>query len=119
MNKGWYFVRCAMVGVLAIFVVGLVTMLLWNLLIPELFNGPVITYWQALGLLVLSKILFWGFGKKHHHNQHEPYWKKRFQDKFSTLDPADRELVKQKMKEKWCRWEQTPDDCKDSATDKL
>ena len=109
MNKGVFFLRCVVVGLLAVFAVGFVTMLLWNWLIPTLFNGPVITYWQALGLLLLSKILFWGFGKKTHHDHKTPYWKKRFQDKFSSLDPADREAFKQKMKEKWCRWEQQSD----------
>jgi hypothetical protein len=37
-------------------------MWLWNALIPELFNGPELAYWQTLGLLVLSKILFSGIG---------------------------------------------------------
>ena len=56
------FAKCAVLGLLAITLLGVVTMLLWNWLVPDLFNGPVITYWQALGLLVLSKILFWGWG---------------------------------------------------------
>ena len=36
---------------------GWVVMTLWNWLIPALFTGPVIGFWQALGILVLSKIL--------------------------------------------------------------
>lgn len=42
---------------------GLITMYLWNWLVPELFQGPVITFWQTIGLLILSKILFGGFGR--------------------------------------------------------
>jgi len=44
-------------------------MLLWNALLPPLFNLSAITYWQALGLLILSRILFGGFhhGWRHHH----------------------------------------------------
>ena len=38
-----------------------IVMLLWNALLPELFHFPVITIWQALGLLALTKILFSGF----------------------------------------------------------
>lgn len=49
-------------GVAAVFGFIYVTMLLWNWLVPDLFNGPAITYWQAAGLLVLSKILFSGIG---------------------------------------------------------
>lgn len=36
-------------------------MWLWNWLMPVLFGLHVITFWQALGILVLSKILFSGF----------------------------------------------------------
>ncbi|MCF7823523.1 MAG: hypothetical protein K9N35_05065 [Candidatus Marinimicrobia bacterium] len=49
---------------------GVITMLLWNWLIPVIFNGPTITFIQALGLLVLSKILFSGGHGKHHDSRH-------------------------------------------------
>ena len=41
---------------------GFATMLLWNALVPDLFRGPLLTFWQAIGLLVLSHILFHSFG---------------------------------------------------------
>jgi len=37
-------------------------MLLWNLLIPAIFGLTAINFWQALGLFVLARILFGGFG---------------------------------------------------------
>ena len=43
--------------IIAIFILGLVVMLLWNALIPVLFHGPVLDYWQAVGLLVLTRVL--------------------------------------------------------------
>ena len=46
----------------AIVVFGVATMLLWNALIPELFNLPSLSIAQAVGLLVLSRLLFGGFG---------------------------------------------------------
>jgi len=52
-------------GVAAVFGFTLVVMLLWNALVPELFRGPELGYWQTLGLLVLSKILFSGIGGGH------------------------------------------------------
>ena len=108
MNRGLYFVKCTLLGLFAIAVIGFVTMSLWNWLVPVLFSGPQIDYWQALGLLVLSKILFWGFGGKHHHRHdgsgmHQ--WKHRLHEKFSNMSPEDREAFKQKMKAKWCSWE--------------
>src|SRR6266498_5467444 len=41
---------------------GGVVMLLWNWLAPMLFGLRLITFWQALGLLALCRILFGGFG---------------------------------------------------------
>ena len=38
-----------------------VVMLLWNAILPDVVGVSEITYWQALGILVLSKILFGGF----------------------------------------------------------
>jgi hypothetical protein len=37
-------------------------MLLWNWLLPDIARLPEITFWQALGLLALSRILFGGLG---------------------------------------------------------
>ena len=37
---------------------GAVTMWLWNWLMPEIFNLPAIGFWQAVGILALSRILF-------------------------------------------------------------
>lgn len=39
-----------------------IVMLLWNMLIPGIFGLATINFWQALGLLVLTRILFGGFG---------------------------------------------------------
>ena len=79
------------------------TMYLWNWLVPELFHGPVINFWQTLGLLVLSKILFGGFGKKMggHHNRHHN-WKQRMHDKMSNMTEEEKEQFKQRLKDK-CR----------------
>ena len=48
--------------ILLVFVVGQVVRYLWNWLTPPIFGWPQITYWQALGLLVLCRILFGGHG---------------------------------------------------------
>jgi len=108
MNRGVKFLVCVALGVLAIFAVGFITMSLWNWLVPALFSGPYITFWQALGLLILSKLLFWGFGGKRHCSDSKPdiHWKAKFYNKFSSMTPEERELVKQKMKDKWCSWEE-------------
>lgn len=50
--------------------VGAITMLLWNALIPAIFGGIEITYWQAVGLLILGRLLLGGFGRWHSHAHH-------------------------------------------------
>lgn len=51
------------VGLLAIAAFSAVTMLLWNALIPGIFGLTAINFWQALGLLVLTRLLFGGLGR--------------------------------------------------------
>ncbi|HEY8934360.1 MAG TPA: hypothetical protein VIM65_04040 [Cyclobacteriaceae bacterium] len=110
MSKGWRILGCVAFGALIALVFGYITMLLWNWLVPELFHGPMITFWQAVGLLVLSKILFHGLGKGGRHwkkdqcgdySDHD-HWKGKVFDKFSSMSPEEREAFKKKMREKWC-----------------
>jgi hypothetical protein len=44
------------------FLGGQIVRLLWNAVLPPLFNFPQVTFWQALGLLALCRILFGGMG---------------------------------------------------------
>jgi hypothetical protein len=100
MKKGLKILMWIVLGAALIGLVGMITMQLWNWLVPEIFNGPAITFWQAVGLLVLSKILFSGFGGKRGHGAH---WKHRYYEKWSTMTPEERIRFKEKMKDKWCR----------------
>ena len=43
-----------------------VVMLLWNWLMPSIFGLCVVSFWQALGMLVLCRLLFGSFGGWHH-----------------------------------------------------
>lgn len=54
-------------GILAFLAVAYVVMRLWNWLVPGAFNGPRLQYKYALGLLLLSRILFGGFGPRGGH----------------------------------------------------
>ncbi len=52
------------IGIAALLaVVGFGVMSLWNWLIPALFGGPVLHFWQAIGLLVLTRILVGRVGR--------------------------------------------------------
>lgn len=89
------------VGALLAYLFVLATQLLWNWLVPALFAGPVITFWQAAGLLLLAKLMF-GFGGKHHRGGS---WKHNWTERYKRMSPEDRERLKEKMKQKWCSWE--------------
>ena len=58
---GWIIFGIIAVAGLAI-LFGFIIMWLWNWLMPDLFGLATITYWQAVGIFILLKILFGGFG---------------------------------------------------------
>ena len=64
MRRKWMVLApLAILGIAAFLALGgEVVRLLWNALLPTLFGWPRITFWQALGLLALCRILFGGFG---------------------------------------------------------
>jgi uncharacterized membrane protein len=73
------------------FIGGGVVMLLWNWLAPALFGLRLITFWQAIGLLALCRILFGGFGLGGggHRNSRR------------RMDRRIRERVRERMRERW------------------
>ncbi len=101
MNKGKWLVKMVLLGITVLLLVGLVTMALWNWLVPELFSGPEITFWKAVGLLALARILFGGWGGRHC-NCGRSSWKHQFRETFSSMSPEERARFKEKMREKWC-----------------
>lgn len=67
---------------------------LWNWLLPTLFGWKQITFWQALGLLALCRILFGGFGL-HGSNR------RRMADRWEQMTPEERERLRQGMRGRW------------------
>jgi hypothetical protein len=76
------------------FAVGGIVMLLWNWLIPIIFGLKAITYVQALGLFLLSRILFGSFGFG---NKKPPFPNSKFREKMMNMTDEER----QKFKEEW------------------
>ena len=54
---------------------------LWNWLVPELFHGPVITFWQTAGLFLLSKILLTGVAPGKSHSPRKD-WRHSMKDRY-------------------------------------
>jgi hypothetical protein len=83
-----------LIAIVAVAVFGFVVMALWNRLIPPIFGWHVITFWQAVGLLVLCKVLFGGFrgggGRRMH-------WRGRMREKWEHMSPEEREKFSRGM----------------------
>jgi hypothetical protein len=79
-----------------------ITMLLWNCLLPELFHLPVISFWQALGILILTRLLFGGFGG---HAKHGRHFRSHVREKWDNMTPEEREKFMQHHgnARDWCR----------------
>ncbi len=86
---------CLLVA-LALLVFGFVTEHLWNWLMPAIFGLKAITFLQALGLVVLSKILLGGI---HRHAGGGPRgWKRGMEERWAGMTPEEREKFRAGMK---------------------
>ena len=83
------YVGFALLGIGFIFLAVYVTMILWNLLIPELFKGPTLSFWQTAGLFLLSKILLTGVAHGGRPNHPRKYWSHRYSDKYRCWPGKD------------------------------
>ncbi|MBZ5667695.1 MAG: hypothetical protein LAO30_24245 [Acidobacteriia bacterium] len=82
-------------AILLIAVLGFVVMGLWNWLTPTLFGWHPISFWQALGILLLSKILFGGF--RGHAGRHM-HWRARMMERWGHMTPEEREKFRHAMR---------------------
>ncbi len=75
-----------------------VFMWLWNALIPCIIGWSAINYWQAAGLLILSKLLFGGFGRFGMGGMHQGFHKNPFFEKMHSLSPEERrDYIRRRM----------------------
>ncbi len=84
-------------GIAAILIFGFVVMGLWNAILPVVLGVKAITFWQALGILLLSKILFGGFRGRGRGARHNGKWMEMKQ-KFTGMTPEEREKFKAEWK---------------------
>lgn len=75
-------------------------MLLWNWLIPGISDLHPLSYWQAMGLLVLCRILAGRFNFKRHHNHRPPFGNSAFRDKFMNMTAEEKQAFKDQWKQR-------------------
>src|SRR6266550_4187398 len=97
MRRHWFLrgLKFVLFALLFLTVFTFVVMSLWNWLMPALFGWHLISFWQALGLLVLSKILLGGFrGRPGPHM----FWRRRMMERWAQMTPEEREKCRQGMR---------------------
>lgn len=109
MKKLIWIAPLAIVGiVLFVTIGGGIVMLLWNSLLPALFGLQTITFWQALGILVLCRILFGGFGCRsgRSHSRSRRAGERiadrvadRVSERLENMTPEERERFRQRAQE--------------------
>ena len=106
--KTWWMKKAAgflVAAVAMILIAGGVVMALWNAVIPDLFHVQPLGYWQAVGLLCLTHVLFRGFGrwKYGRPGMYSHHWKHRLEEKLAAMTPEEREQFKSEWKRR-CGW---------------
>ena len=99
------FFELPVIFIAAIFLFGFIVMLLWNFIFPAVLHVEKISYWQATGLLVLCRILFFGFGRRYRDHRPNifrggPPWRQKW------MNMSDEERAK--FREEWKKRCQPP-----------
>jgi len=97
MKRKWIFLApLAILGILLFIAIGgELVMRLWNWLLPSLFGWHQITFWQAIGILALCRILFGGFGR---HGSGRSNLRRRMAERRERMTPEERERFRQGMR---------------------
>src|SRR5499426_1391102 len=105
-----FFILAPVAFAVFIFLGGEVVRRLWNWLLPSLFGTPQIRFWQALGLLVLCRILFGGFGMNSSGNSRRreraadkiaDRVAERVSERIDQMTPDERERIRERIHERW------------------
>jgi hypothetical protein len=97
-RKLFFIIPAAIIGIaLFIFIGGWLVMSLWNWLLPPLFAWRMLTFWQAVAMLALCRILFGGVSGR---GWHRSYSGRRMGERWGRMTPEEREKFRQGMRER-------------------
>ena len=94
MNRNWAGRKLKVLvwAAAAIAVFGFLVMNLWNWLMPVIFGWKAIHFWQAVGVIILSRILFGGF---HGRPCGHMLWRHRMRERWEQMTPEEREKFRE------------------------
>jgi hypothetical protein len=95
MRRKWYYKipGIIVIAIVAVAFFGTVVQHLWNWLVPAIVGWHAINFSQAVGILVLSKILFGGF-----HGRGGQHWRHRMAERWEKMSPEERERFSRVMR---------------------
>lgn len=105
-----WIIKGILMAALFLLAVPWLVMTLWNGLVPAIFSGPVISFWQAAGLFLLSRILLGGWGCKSGGNYQK--WNK-MKERWQEMTPEERARMKELWKNRCRKW-----DCSEPGQEK-
>lgn len=102
-RKGFFFML-AMAG--SGLLLAAAVMFLWNAILPDVLGAARLNYWQALGLLVLCRLLFGGRGGGFYGpGRHRPGGKPHWREKWMSMSEEERAKFKEAWKDRCKRRE--------------
>ncbi len=90
----FHVLRVVAIVIIAFTVFGFVATHLWNYLMPALFGLHPITFWQAVGLIILGRLLFGGFRP----GFGGAPWRRRMMERWEQMTPEEREKFREGMR---------------------
>jgi hypothetical protein len=103
-RKFRFLIPLIVLGVLGAFTLAVYE--LWNHVLTDVLGVKLITYWQALGLLVLAKILFGGFPGRRGRPFGPPWRRHMMNERWQSLTPEQREEIRERFgdwpRPPWC-----------------
>jgi hypothetical protein len=96
-KRYWIFrgIKFAVFAAIALAALAFLVMSLWNLVLPAAAGWHALSFVQALGLLVLCRLLFGGLrgrgGWRGHGGWH---WRWRMHERWEQMNPAQREQLR-------------------------
>ena len=82
-------------GPLMLLLFGEIILHLWNWLMPTLFRLPTITFWQGLGLLVLSWFFFGGLRGSGPRSGYRRHWRRRMEEHWEHMTTEERARLRE------------------------
>ena len=107
----WIFIP---IFIAAVFLFGAIVMGLWNAILPAVIGVKTISLWQALGILLLSKILFGGFHGGWRGRHKKERWME-MKEKFAAMTPEEKEKLKSEWKSRCATWKMRGQDTADTG----